>query len=201
MTRCNLATNALICRDYKIRIIQVMQVSKFEAVGIGISVAAMALALFLIRVDTTFEGDLDNSDNTAGGLVFVEGEDQQASLGAALEAASSQSNGRLEKMIVNDVILGEGAEVTEDSTVEVHYVGTLQNGQQFDNSYFKGTPLTFTVGDGKVITGLEDGVVGMKEGGQRILVIPANLAYGDKGFGPIPGGATLVFAVELLSVK
>lgn len=177
-----------------------MQVSKFEAIGIGVSVMAMVLALFLVRVDMTFDSEIDNVANS-GGVVVAEGADQQASLAAALEAATSASNGRLEKMIVNDVIIGEGAEVTEDSTVEVHYVGTLQNGQQFDNSYFKGTPLTFTVGDGKVIAGLEDGVVGMKEGGQRILVIPADMAYGSDGFGPIPKNATLVFAVELLSVK
>lgn len=177
-----------------------MQVSKFEAVGIGVSVALMALALFLLRVDTSLNSEsVADSDSQESNIVLADGANQQAALGAALEAASS--NNRLAKVIANDVILGDGETVEADSRVEIHYIGSLQNGQQFDNSYHRGAPLVFTVGDGKVISGLEEGVVGMKVGGQRVLVIPAELAYGEDGFGPIPGGATLVFAVELLAVK
>ena len=71
----------------------------------------------------------------------------------------------------------------------------------YDNSYIKGQPFTVEVGAGRVIQGWDQGVVGMKVGGQRILIIPANLAYGKDGAGPIPGGATLVFAIELLEIK
>ena len=171
-----------------------MKVKKYEAVGIAASIAIMAIALFLTRVD------LSTTEGNQSGTVFVDGADQQAALGAALGDASSDS-GRLEQMIVNDVILGSGDEVEDGDTIEVHYIGTLQNGQQFDNSYQKGEPFSFTVGDGKVIEGWDEGVVGMKVGGQRILVVPAAMAYGREGFGPIPGGATLVFAIELLSIE
>ncbi|MAZ56424.1 peptidylprolyl isomerase [bacterium] len=85
--------------------------------------------------------------------------------------------------------------------VTVHYIGSLPNGQQFDNSYKKGEPFSFKVGDGKVIAGWEEGILGMKVGGQRILVIPASMAYGSKAMGPIPGGSNLVFTVELLSIE
>lgn len=83
----------------------------------------------------------------------------------------------------------------------VHYIGTLQNGQEFDNSNKRGEPFTFTVGEGRVIKGWEEGIVGMKVGGKRILVIPAAMGYGQKGYGPIPPGANLVFAIDLLEIK
>jgi peptidylprolyl isomerase len=83
----------------------------------------------------------------------------------------------------------------------VHYVGTLQNGTEFDNSKKRGQPFEFTVGAGQVIKGWDQGLVGMKVGGQRILVIPPDMAYGERGVGPIPGNATLVFSIELIDVK
>ena len=86
-------------------------------------------------------------------------------------------------------------------TVSVHYVGTLQNGTEFDNSNKRGAPFEFTVGGGQVIKGWDEGLVGMRVGGQRILVIPSDMAYGEKGIGPIPGGATLVFSIELIAIK
>jgi len=104
-------------------------------------------------------------------------------------------------LIIDDVIIGTGAPVEEGDTLAVHYIGRLQNGQEFDNSYKKGVPFTFEVGEGKVIAGWEQGVIGMKEGGQRILVIPSELAYGRGGFGPIPPNAVLVFSIELISVN
>jgi FKBP-type peptidyl-prolyl cis-trans isomerase len=134
------------------------------------------------------------------GRVFVSDEgDQAGNLRDAIVSAAD-STGNLSKLIVDDVIFGTGDEVKVGDTVTVHYIGTLQNGQEFDNSNKRGTPFTFTVGEGKVIKGWEEGIVGLKKGGKRILVVPSDLCYGDKGYGPIPGGANLVFAVDLLEI-
>lgn len=176
-----------------------MKISKFEAIGIGFSVAAMSLTLFLLRLDGTFLPSAESENSQAASVVVASENNTPEALGQALNEA--QSNGNLEKLIVNDVMLGTGKEVEKGDTVEVNYIGTLQNGQQFDNSYQKGKPFSFTVGEKKVIPGWEQGILGMKVGGQRILVVPASMAYGKDGYGPIPGGATLVFAIELLSVK
>ena len=98
-------------------------------------------------------------------------------------------------------MVGSGQSVKIGDTISVDYIGTLQNGQEFDNSYKRGTPFSFTVGEGKVIKGWDQGVVGMKIGGKRILVIPSDLAYGSKGYGPIPSETNLVFIVELLKIN
>ena len=84
----------------------------------------------------------------------------------------------------------------------VHYTGWLTDGTKFDSSRDRGQPFSFPIGAGQVIPGWDEGVAGMKVGGRRKLVIPANLGYGDMGAPPvIPPGATLVFDVELLDLK
>ena len=101
-----------------------------------------------------------------------------------------------------DVVVGTGAEAKDGSTVKVHYTGTLKNGTKFDSSRDRNEPFEFTLGKGQVIRGWDQGVVGMKVGGKRKLVIPSELGYGDKGSPPkIPPKATLLFDVELLSVQ
>jgi FKBP-type peptidyl-prolyl cis-trans isomerase len=173
--------------------------NKFEAFGIGASVLSMAVALYLVNLYTTgsllARGSVANSNQSAVVVVSSEG-DQQTELRKAIVSAAN-ADGTVRKLIIDDVILGNGDAVQTGDTVTVHYVGTLQNGQEFDNSRKRGEPFTFTLGEAKVIQGWEEGIVGMKVGGKRILVIPSDKAYGDKGFGPIPGGATLVFAIEL----
>ena len=175
--------------------------SKFEAIGIGISVLFMALALYLLRLEGAFVG---SSEQTAAvsepSIVFIDeqGDGQRAVVDALTQAADER--GRLRDLVVDDVVIGTGEPVIEGDTVTVHYVGRLQNGQEFDNSRDRGEPFTFTVGSGAVIAGWEEGVIGMREGGERILVIPPRLAYGEEGYGPIPANATLVFAVELLEI-
>ncbi|MDQ6692354.1 MAG: FKBP-type peptidyl-prolyl cis-trans isomerase [Candidatus Dormibacteraeota bacterium] len=99
-----------------------------------------------------------------------------------------------------DVLPGEGAEAVVGHRVTVHYTGWLTNGTKFDSSRDHGQPFSFALGAGQVIKGWDEGVAGMKVGGKRELTIPSALGYGDRGTGPIPGGATLVFAVELLKV-
>ncbi len=77
----------------------------------------------------------------------------------------------------------------------------MQDGTEFDSSYNRNTPFSFTVGEGRVIQGWEKGLLGMKVGGQRVLVIPSDMAYGNRQVGPIPPNSVLVFAIELLEVK
>ena len=102
-------------------------------------------------------------------------------------------------LYVLDVREGEGEEARSGHTVVVHYTGWLPNGMKFDSSRDRAEPFTFVLGEGRVIPGWEEGVTGMKVGGQRRLVIPPHLGYGPIGAGDvIPPDATLVFDVELL---
>lgn len=101
-----------------------------------------------------------------------------------------------------DAVVGTGAVAQAGQTVSVHYTGWLTDGKKFDSSRDRGQPFQFPLGVGRVIKGWDEGVAGMKIGGQRRLFIPAALGYGAAGAPPsIPGGATLVFDVELLGVR
>jgi hypothetical protein len=107
------------------------------------------------------------------------------------------------KLEIKDLVVGKGAEAKTGDTVKVQYVGTLTNGSEFDASRKHGDEgFTFELGKGRVIKGWDEGVVGMKEGGKRKLVIPPQLGYGSRAMGDkIPANSTLVFEVELISVK
>ncbi len=110
---------------------------------------------------------------------------------------------------ITDVRVGTGTEATNGRRVTVNYSGWLyaagavdNKGSLFDSSLTAGrTPFVFLVGGNQVIAGWERGIIGMRIGGQRRLIIPPELGYGTAGSGPIPGNATLVFDIELLSVQ
>ncbi len=107
---------------------------------------------------------------------------------------------------MTDTTVGTGAQPKQGQTAVVHYTGWLysngQKGKKFDSSVDRKEPFEFPVGQGRVIKGWDEGVASMKVGGKRTLVIPPQLGYGDRGAGGvIPGGATLIFDVELLGVK
>jgi FKBP-type peptidyl-prolyl cis-trans isomerase len=102
---------------------------------------------------------------------------------------------------IQDEVIGQGQEVKSGDTVTVNYLGTLENGTKFDSSYDRNQPFTTQIGVGAVIKGWDEGIVGMKVGGKRKLIIPAALGYGAQATGTIPANSVLVFEVELLAVK
>ncbi len=106
------------------------------------------------------------------------------------------------ELLIEDIDPGKGKIAKEGDTASVHYIGKLEDGTIFDNSYEKGRPLTFTLGQGRVIQGWEIGIEGMREGGKRKLTIPPELGYGESGVrGMIPPNSTLIFEVELIKIK
>jgi peptidylprolyl isomerase len=107
-----------------------------------------------------------------------------------------------DELEIADIVVGDGDEAVAGRTVTVHYVGvSFSSGEEFDASWNRGTPFRFGLGAGQVITGWDRGVQGMRVGGRRRLVIPAHLAYGDRGAGGvIAPGETLIFVVDLLGV-
>merc|ERR1719223_88474 len=103
-------------------------------------------------------------------------------------------------LVYHEKVAGSGSHPTTESTVKVHYTGTLTTGEKFDSSVDRGEPISFPLSG--VIPGWTEGVAKMMPGGKATLVIPSNIAYGDKGSPPvIPGGATLVFDIELLEIS
>jgi peptidylprolyl isomerase len=101
-----------------------------------------------------------------------------------------------------DIEVGTGDSPQTGQTVEVHYTGWLVDGTKFDSSLDRGEPFSFAIGTGRVIQGWDEGVATMKVGGERRLIIPAELGYGERGYPPvIPPNAQLIFDVELLAIR
>jgi len=143
----------------------------------------------------------------AAWLLFKKGEsaDNKSSLltnsSSPSPSASTGTTTMPNGLQIQDIIIGTGAAAKAGDLVTVHYVGTLTNGQKFDSSRDRGQPFQFILGTGMVIKGWDQGVAGMKVGGKRKLVIPAELGYGAQANGPIPANSTLIFEVELLDTK
>ena len=100
---------------------------------------------------------------------------------------------------IQDLKVGDGASPKMGQTVRVHYIGKLENGKEFNNSYTGGKPIDFKLGE--VIEGWNEGLQTMKVGGKRKLFIPSNLAYGPRGRPGIPPNSNLIFEIELLDIK
>ena len=150
------------------------------------ALASVVLFLVACRPDTPGSGAAGNASGFA------------VELGVDTTALTRMPSG----LRYQDVAVGSGEEATAGRTAVVHYTGWLPDGKKFDSSRDRGEPFSFPLGAGQVIAGWDQGVAGMKVGGRRKLVIPAELGYGEAGAPPdIPPNSTLVFDVELLRVQ
>jgi FKBP-type peptidyl-prolyl cis-trans isomerase len=120
---------------------------------------------------------------------------------ASAQPAAPSAPGPDAKVAITTLEQGKGTPAKAGDTVRVHYVGTFLDGKKFDSSRDRKKPFDFTVGLGMVIKGWDQGVVGMREGEKRKLVIPPSLAYGSSGRPGIPPESTLVFEIELLAIN
>lgn len=161
--------------------------TKVTGTGIAVAIAVVIALAFLFFGSSVIE--LFGGSNSAAGIESVSDENGEA---------TTSTNGAFMK---EDVVMGTGAEAVAGKSVTVNYVGKLTDGQVFDASTNHGQPFTFDLGAGQVIAGWDQGLVGMKVGGKRILTIPPEMGYGAQAVGPIPANSTLIFEVELLDVK
>lgn len=152
--------------------------------GIAVALALVVVAVFFIFPGLSPFGRISSEVTTQTSLTTMPTEN-------------------VDQLQITDETVGTGATATAGDSVTVQYVGSLTNGTVFDASANRGTAgFTFNLGAGQVIKGWDQGIVGMKEGGKRKLVIPASLAYGDQAIGNvIPANSTLVFEVELVKVQ
>jgi FKBP-type peptidyl-prolyl cis-trans isomerase len=119
----------------------------------------------------------------------------------AAASASAGAAKKVDKLEKTDLKEGKGQAAKKGDTVKVHYTGRLLDGTKFDSSLDRDDPFEFTLGEGGVIRGWDEGVPGMKKGGKRKLLIPSDMAYGKRGSPPkIPPDAPLEFEIELLEI-
>ncbi len=138
-------------------------------------------------------------ETNSGGVAPAQGTDEKQTPEAPQDLTMTITPSGL---TITEVQVGTGREALANKNVTVHYDGRLENGTPFDSSRRRGQPFSFRLGAKQVIQGWDEGLVGMKEGGKRQLVIPPELGYGKRGAGGvIPPNATLVFDVELLKVE
>lgn len=160
-------------------------------------IIGFCVVLVAAVVISTQSGDDDSSDDTT-----TSGGEISSDLSVKPVIAAGEGDPPTE-LQVNDIVEGDGPAAAVSDQVTVQYVGALfADGTEFDASWDRGEPFTFELGAGQVIPGWDQGLDGMKVGGRRELIIPADLAYGDQGSPPtIPGGAALIFVVDLEKVK
>ncbi len=106
-----------------------------------------------------------------------------------------------EGLVVEVLEAGTGAPVVEGQQITVHYAGWLWDGAKFDASWDRGEPISFGIARGSLIDGWVEGIVGQPVGSKLLLSVPPEKGYGDRNMGPIPGGSTLVFAVDVLDAR
>jgi FKBP-type peptidyl-prolyl cis-trans isomerase len=151
--------------------------------------------LFAMATDSPANSNAASNANSDAGTELA----QASSLGGEMVAPKERVTES--GLRITDLVIGDGPEARSGQTVIVNYRGTLQSGKEFDSSYGRG-PFSFPLGAGRVIRGWDEGVAGMQVGGKRKLVIPPDLAYGERGAGGvIPPNATLIFEVELLEIR
>ena len=163
--------------------------------GIAVAIALAVVVIFFILPGLSPFGTTVRSNEAASEITTNNA--QTASTTMTTDTTP------ITQLTMQDEIVGTGATAVAGDSVTVNYVGSLTNGTVFDASANHGaTGFTFNLGAGQVIKGWDEGIVGMKEGGKRKLIIPASLAYGSQAVGNIiPANSALIFEVELLKVQ
>ncbi len=175
-------------------------INESEAISLFVAIAVIAIVFFGAVGNPFAKQDSVKKTATTTNAVAIADVKNNPDQAAKDLIGATDSNGAVTKLIIQDSKVGVGVAVKAGDTVTVDYVGALQNGTEFDNSKKRGKPFTFKVGAGDVIKGWDEGVVGMKKGGQRILVIPPNKGYGTEANGPIPSNSTLLFMIQLIDI-
>ncbi len=166
--------------------------------GIAVALALVVIAMFFIFPGLSPFGQMSSSNDTSTEIAT-----STDTTSTTTQTATTMPTDNSDQLQMTDETVGTGAVAEAGDTVTVNYVGSLTNGTVFDASANHGTSgFTFNLGAGQVIKGWDLGIVGMKEGGKRKLIIPASLAYGNQAIGNvIPANSTLVFEVELVKVQ
>ena len=167
---------------------QTLSKNEWVAVVVGIAVAVFFLGARFFMSFTNSNSNVANVNSAT---------ENTNNMNQNTQASTTPATG----LIIKDTVVGTGAEAKSGDLVTVNYTGKFADGKVFDSSIPRGKPFPFTLGIGQVIPGWDQGVVGMKVGGKRTLVISPDLAYGPNDYNGIPGGSTLYFDVELVSVK
>lgn len=158
-------------------------------------------ALYKVPVNLPDGSTVNSYMSTDGKIFFPEGMNIEEVTKQMAEYQQNNANQNQAQVLTEVLIEGTGDTVVESGdSITVDYTGTLEDGTEFDSSVGK-TPYTFTIGQGTVIPGWDQGLLGMKVGEERKLTIPSDLAYGASGSGSIPPNATLIFTVKLISIN
>jgi peptidylprolyl isomerase len=175
--------------------------SKFYSFLIVFTVIAIGgIGVYLLlnkRVDNQLNFNLIQTPTLTNVIMSTSRQNNQTTNSASMDNFITQPDG----LKILDEVDGNGPEVKSGDTITVNYIGTLENGTKFDSSYDRNQPFTIQIGVGQVIRGWDEGIIGMKVGGKRKLVIPPSLGYGAQELEGIPSNSTLIFEIELLSVK
>jgi peptidylprolyl isomerase len=163
-------------------------------------IASVIIGVLVLIVFSYFAFGLNGStaSNAADTSSQQNGSSSNITTSQQTAPSQTQDSGKLQ---VIDEKTGTGAAVKKGDTVDINYVGTFANGTKFDASADHGGAFTTQIGVGQVIKGWDEGIIGMKVGGKRKLVIPPSLGYGNQAAGSIPPNSTLIFQVELVGIK
>jgi FKBP-type peptidyl-prolyl cis-trans isomerase FkpA len=156
---------------------------------------AMAVAVIAFMPVLLASCGLDYSDPEPA--IPIENTTFASALGVDLAASTRTTNGAYYR----DIVVGTGATIAAGQHLTVRYSGWLANGTLFDSNLSAASPLPFTFGVGAVIEGWDEGLIGIKVGGTRQLIIPPSLGYGAADYGPIPANSVLVFTVQVVSAQ